>query len=63
MGFEGNRLIGCDGGHLIDIVDRSATAQVIDGCSHSLENRTDGFGTSEALYELVADVSCFEGVR
>ena len=37
------------------------TTEVVDWGSHPLKDRTDSFGTSEALDEFVANVPSFEG--
>ena len=55
--FSSNSLIGGDSHHLVNIVYRAATAEVVYRCSHPLEDRPYSHSTTEALYQLVGDVT------
>jgi hypothetical protein len=53
-------LAGCDGNHLVDVVNRASAAQVVHRASDTLEDRADSVGTAKTLNELVADVANLE---
>lgn len=46
-----------DGYHIIDVLNRTTTTQVIDRTGNTLKNRTYGDGIAEALYKFISDVS------
>jgi hypothetical protein len=52
-------LITCDSYEFVDIVDRTATAQVVTWFSETLEDWTYSFSASETLNEFVSDVANF----
>ena len=46
-----------DGYHLVDIINRTAAAQVVYRTCDTLEDRSDGICISESLNQLVTDVA------
>ena len=53
-------LTSSDSYHVVDIVNRATTREVVDRTSDTLEDRTDSYGIAEALYELITDVTNLE---
>ena len=53
-------LASCDSYHVVDVIYRATTREVVYRTSDTLEDRTDSDGTTQALNELVADVTNLE---
>ena len=53
-------LASCDSYHIVDVIYRATTRKVVNRTSDTLEDRTDSDGTTQALNELVADVTNLE---
>ena len=53
-------LAGGDGNHLVDVVHRAASAQVVHRTGYSLKDRADCISISQTLHEFVTDISHLE---
>ena len=53
-------LASCDSYHVVDVIYRATTREVVYRTGNTLEDRTDSDGTTQALNELVADVTNLE---
>ena len=58
--FRVHRLASCDSDHLVDVIYRTATAEVIYRTCDTLEDRSDCVSVSKSLNELVCDVTYLE---
>ena len=50
-------LASCDSYHIVDVINRAATAQVVYWTSNTLKDRTDSDSIAQTLNELIADVT------
>ena len=50
----------CDGHHLVDVVNRATTAEVVDRTGNTLEDRTECHCSTEAFHKFVGDVTYLE---
>ena len=50
-------LASCDGYHVVDVINRATTREVVYRTGNTLEDRTDSDGTTQTLNELVTDVT------
>ena len=53
-------LASCDSYHVVDVIYRATTRKIVNRTGNTLEDRTDSDGTTQALNELVADVTYLE---
>ena len=49
-----------DGHHLVDVVHRTAAAEVVHGTCNTLQDGADGLCSAQALHQLVGDVAHLE---
>ena len=57
LSFRIHGLAGGDGHHLVDVIYRTATAEVVDRTGNTLKNGTKGLGTAKTLHHLVGNVA------
>ena len=49
-----------DGNHVIDVINRAATRQIVYWTGDTLKNRTDSDSVTQTLNQLIADISNLE---
>ena len=55
--FRVHSLTGGNGNHIIDILYGAAARQVVDRTCDTLQDRTNGYGITSALYEFITDIT------
>ena len=50
-------LASCDSYHIVDVINRATTAQVVYRTSNTLKDRADSDSIAQTLNELIADVT------
>ena len=60
MFFCRNSLVGRDGYHGVNVLNGASSGKVVDRTCYALEDRADGFGMSQTLYQFIGDVADFK---